>query len=568
MIAGYADRGADVNVRLSAIAPAALYLGFAALVYWVHGPEPELGIDHLAYMQMADAIREAHPAGGYWRSFDSLHGYAVMIAYASDVTGSHIISLKLLLAGMTIAYLFAAQGLALYLCGSAAMATAASLVSALYVSFGATFWGLTDFTASLNRTVVVPFFVLVLWMFLRYRDSGWRYAAYPVLIVLSLLHLSAYHMLLVLFAYEVLELLFVRRLRVDRRLLHCAVGIGAAIVVRTLIEVAGLGASAFVENTIQGALAAPGGSAPLAYTQGRELSVEGAWAIELYAFPWRNLPPSLATLGNIALSYGVILVLSIASAFLVRRRLGWSALDRVMLVFAGAVVAASYGIQTLVWIGRAFLPLYPINFEEVRALSFLMVPSIYFVGRLVADLLHERDAGPRRFAAVFAIVAAFVLQPIHFVRASPVAWREGLLGRVEASGLFAPGDTARRLYARQYLGIAREGPRFYYSTQGVVDWLRRNALPQDRVLTDRNELGLAGLPVVGAFQTVVKYTVTDPARDDWKQAVDAVRAALESRDLARVRHVARGHGATLIVVPWPEVGALYQDGYFSIVRAS
>lgn len=536
--------------------PLLLYLAFAALVYWLQGPEPELNLDHIAYMKLASAIQAEHPDGAYWRAFDGLHGYAMLIAYGTDLTGSQIESLKLLLAGMTVAYLLAFQVLATTFTGSRPLAVACSLLSALFVSFGATFWGVTDFAASLNRTLVIPFFLLILWFFLRFRDSGWRYATYPVLIALSLLHLSSYYLLLVLWAYEGLEFLFLRKPRFDRRLLQFAAGVVAAIFTRWLVELTGLSFSSFVENTFR-----------YAWGYGK-MGPEEAWAIELYAFPWRNLPLPLTTIANLALSFGVIFALSVAGALVARRRAGWTSLDRVMLAFSGAVVIAAYGIQTVVWAIRGFVPIYPINFEEMRALNFLMIPSVYFVARLVALLLRDREHDPRRQALAAAIGLAFALQPIVVLRALPVAWREALITRLTEGGVLNPEDTLRTLYARQYLGVASEGPRFYYSARGLLEWLDRNARPGDRVLTDRNEIGLTGLPVVGAFQTVANYSVANDARRGWKEEVDAVRRALASRDIDEVRRLAKKWNATLVIVPWPEPDALYRDQYFSILRIS
>jgi hypothetical protein len=124
----------------------------------------------------------------------------------------------------------------------------------------------------------------------------------------------------------------------------------------------------------------------------------------------------------------------------------------------------------------------------------------------------------------------------------------------------------RTLYARQYLGLATDGPRFYYSAQGLLAWLAANARPGDRVLTDRNEVGLAGVPLVGAFQNVTTMSVTNATRRTWKQEVDAVSSALASRNIDEVLRAAKALNATLVVVPWPQPGALYQDEYFSVLR--
>jgi hypothetical protein len=228
------------------------------------------------------------------------------------------------------------------------------------------------------------------------------------------------------------------------------------------------------------------------------------------------------------------------------------------------VVCASYGIQTLLWGLRHFVPIYPINFEEIRSINFIMIPSLYFVSRLFAMLWREGDWQHRAVAA--AVVLAFALQPVLVLRALPRSWREAAIERLTSAGVLREDDTLRTLYARQYLGIATEGPRFYYSAKGLLDWLDKHAGPGDRVLTDRNEVTLAGIPVVGPFQNVAMLSVAEASRRDWKEQLDEVRKALASHDIAEVRKVAKTLGATLVVVPWPEPGALYQDEYFSVLR--
>jgi len=537
----------------SYLVPLLLYSAFAAVVYLVQGPEPELNIDHVAYFKLADGIRAGHPDGAYWRDFDALHSYAILIAYGTDLTGSHIASLKLLLAAMTVVYLIAFERLAFLFSASRPLAVLFSLLSALFVSFGASFWGMTDFTASLHRTLVVPFFVVILWLFLRRLDSPWRYASYPVLVALSLLHLSTYYLLLVLLAFEAIDFLILRRCKLDRRLLFFAAGLAATVVARQLVAMSGLGFTNFVENTFWQAWGGEG-----------KLRADEVWALELYAFPWRNLPLPLPTVANLVLSYGVIFALSVAAAIATRRRGGWNRLDRVMLAFAAAVVCASYGIQTLLWGLRHFVPIYPINFEEIRSINFIMIPSLYFVSRLVAMLWREGAWRQRVVAA--AVVFAFALQPVLVLRALPRSWREAAIERLTRAGVLREDDTLRILYARQYLGLATEGPRFYYSAKHLLAWLDANAGPNDRVLTDRNEVTLAGIPVVGPFQNVAMLSVAEASRREWKRQLDEVRTALASHDVAELRRVAKTLDATLVVVPWPEAGALYQDSSFSVLR--
>jgi hypothetical protein len=317
------------------------------------------------------------------------------------------------------------------------------------------------------------------------------------------------------------------------------------------VTLSGLGFTTFVNKTFA-----------LAFGAADVLTPEEAWSIELYAFPWRNFPPPLTTLANIFLSYGFIFALSVAGAVVARRREGWNDLDRILIAFAAAVVAASCGLQFPIWILRSFTPIYPINFEEIRAISLLMVPSLYFVTRLFA-LLWWSDGN--RIAAA-AVLLVFALQPILMIRSLPVSWREGLIERMAQAGVLPESDTIRLLYARQYLGLANEGPRFYYSALGVLGWLDANARPDDRVMTDRNEIPLAGMPVVGAFQRVMMMSVAVPARRDWKNELDQVSKALATRDLDRVFETARELHATLVIVPWPEPAALYRDDNFSVLR--
>jgi hypothetical protein len=548
-----ADPGAEES-RGGALAigiPLLLYSGFAALVYWAQGPDPELSIDHIAYFKVADELRANYPGGDYWRGFDALRSYSILVAYLYDVTGSHIESLKLLMAGMTVAYLIAFEQLLYFFTRRRTLSVLFALLSANFVSFGAAFWGFTDFAASLHRSLILPFFVLLIWFFLRFRASPWRYATYPILVVISLIHLSSYYLLLVLLAYEGLEFVFIRRFKLDRRLGYFALGIAGIFAARELVTLSGLGFTTFVNRTLE-----------LAFGAADSLTPAEAWSIELYAFPWRNFPLPLTTLANIALSYGFIFALSVGGAWYARRRQGWNDLDRIMIAFGLAVMAASYGLQTLLWILRSITEIYPINFEEIRAISLLMVPSIYFVTRLVALLWW----GEGRRVAAAAVVLAITLQPILVIRALPVSWREGLIERMAQAGVLPENDSVRLLYARQYLGLANEGPRFYYSTLGVLAWLHANASPEDSVMTDRNEIPLAGLPVVGAFQRVMMMSVTVPARREWKNQLDVVAKALATHDLGTIFQTARELGATIVILPWQEQGALYRDENFSILR--
>src|ERR1700730_713270 len=232
----------------------ALYVFFAWAVYILQGPAPDVNIDHISYFKLADEIRGQHPDGAYWRQFSSVASYGVMLAYLYDVTGSHVLSMKLLLAGMTVAYLVAFQIFVSMATQSKSQAVLFSIMSAFFVSFGASFWGVTDFSASLNRTLILPFVVVIVWGFLRYYDSPWRYTVFPLLVLLSLLHLSTYYVILVLVTLEALDFLFLRRCRINRRVLFFVLALIAAAGAREAIEHFGIGFTRYVEATVKAAI--------------------------------------------------------------------------------------------------------------------------------------------------------------------------------------------------------------------------------------------------------------------------------------------------------------------------
>jgi hypothetical protein len=122
------------------------------------------------------------------------------------------------------------------------------------------------------------------------------------------------------------------------------------------------------------------------------------------------------------------------------------------------------------------------------------------------------------------------------------------------------------LYARQLLGLGDDGPRFYYSSRSAVDWLERNAGPNDKVLTNRNEFHMSRVKAVGPFLGVLNLNVWDAQRATWAESVEAVDRALATRDLGRVMTLARSLGATYAVVDWPAEDAAYRDDYYSVVR--
>lgn len=552
------------------VVPLVAYTAFATIVYVMQGAEPILSIDHVSYFKLADEMRSEFPLGDYWRSFNSVRAYGVILAYAFELTGSHVISLKVLLAAMTIAYLWAFQLFISLATKSRAQAILFSLFSALFVSFGASIWGVTDFAASLNRTLVVPFVVLLVWFFFREFHSPWRYAVYPALIFLSLLHLSALHVFFVFGAFELIDFIVRRRCKIDRNLFYFALSLLSSVVIQSVIEYSGSGNVGYVRHVL--AMTTPSvaeisslpSKLPEVAKSPAKLTYKEAWRIELVAFPWRNFPPPLATLATVASSFGVIFLLAVMGAMRAFRSGVPKPLDREMVNFALAVLVAAYGLQTLLWALRNTVPVFPINFEEIRAINMIMIPSVYFIFRLY-ELAPELWGMSREWIRA-AIMLAFALQPIILVRAMPTLWRENLLDQMVARSVVKSNDSLRMLYARQFLGLADNGCRFYYSSRPTIEWLERNANSNDLVLTNLNEFHMSRVKSIGPFLEVVALQVWDVHRAKWAELIDKLDRALATRDLGRVMTLARSLGATYAVVNWTVNDAAYHDDCYSVVR--
>jgi hypothetical protein len=114
---------------------------------------------------------------------------------------------------------------------------------------------------------------------------------------------------------------------------------------------------------------------------------------------------------------------------------------------------------------------YPVNIEEVRALGFIIVPSMYFILRLFERALRQSppaDPGGGRDRGRGPLPAALHEEPAPLGRRGHhlghgVAGRRGGLERV------AHGN------ARVALGLGATAAPLYYSTRGVRKWLEENA---------------------------------------------------------------------------------------------
>ena len=549
-----------------------LYLGFACAVFVALGDYPLLGPDHISYMVQADTIRALHPDGSYWHNLGSVHNEGVFLSYLYPYTGDHVQSMKLFLALLTVPYLLAFEWLLHCFTQSKAIAILFTLLAGFAVSFGVGSWGVTDSIAMLNRTLVMPAIFLILRFYLNNFESPWRYLSYIMLVFASILHLSAFHFLGILIVLDVWDFAITRKCRPDRMLAGFMLALVFAIVTEIGLEQTGLSPNVFglagfqatsaptTASTTAPTTAPASVTASVAQQPSQAQSPSDAWRTELQLRPWRNMPLPLANWANIFSSYALIFILTL-SGIMVQKRHGFSKLDQRMLAFFGAIPLVAFGPQTALWIVRGFLPLFPINMEEIRTISFIMIPSIYFTLRLFEFAIIQKG-GPLWGCAV---AVAFVALPLS-MKSLPAGARENILLSAINFKLLDPSNPAQVQNARSALGISHDYP-YYYSTLAVRRWLSENQGAYHKILSDRDELMLLNRPIVGPKQVAAApgKVISGEESELLTKAFFDTKAALSSRDVDTVMQVGRRYGADIAVVPWKAVNALYQDSFYSVI---
>ena len=244
------------------------------------------------------------------------------------------------------------------------------------------------------------------------------------------------------------------------------------------------------------------------------------------------------------------------------RRAGFTSADRFMIAMFMVVPVFAFLPQTLLWALRSFTSIYPATIEEVRAIGLIMIPTLYFIMRLFQTVLM--DGGRYRNLKAAAVVVATIALPL-FMKSIPHSAREEIFSVMCSLRVVDAASPASVINARSALGIANTTP-FYYSTEGVIRWIRDNTPSDAHILTDRDELYLLrGRTIVGPRQVAAvppQYGVERPAV---VEAFFQTTEALQSLDTARVERVAISYGADFFVVPWRDENALYRDEYFSVV---
>ncbi|MEI7869566.1 MAG: hypothetical protein WCI11_16880 [Candidatus Methylumidiphilus sp.] len=555
-----------------------VYIGFAYFIYVIQEAEPELSIDHVAYFKMANSILENHPDGSYWKEINSTKSYTVLLAYFYDITGSHILSLKWILAGVTILHLYSFQLLMSLFTPNLWKQILFSLLASIYVSFGATFWGITEFSASLNRTVVIPFILIAIWFFIKKWDNPVKNVVFPCLMIGSIIHLSVYYIIGVLALMEMSSIVIEQRFRLNARMFSFILMLALTVLLQTLINQMSLGTGSYISNVVtQGVSKINQDQAPTekqvqAPTETQQiisinqdiLSPAVAWDVELYSYPWRNMPLPIATLVTMFSSGSFIFILAVLGLRkCIQNRL--QKLDWIMIYFSMSVLIMAYGLQTTLWLCRSWLPVYPINFEEVRVINFIMIAFLYLIFRLFDDQLANNTLQSYAMAAL--IVIAVIIQPITIIRKLPDNIKSLIINNAFELGVINPGDSLRLLYAKQYLGIVDpDGRRYYYSALGVFGWLKNNAQPSDIVLTDLNEIYILDLHSIGNFNAVIDKEIKHTDRHNWMLAVKEIHKILSRHNINEVVGLAKKYQANMAIVPWEVKGAVYSDNNYSVIR--
>lgn len=577
------------------------YVAFAGAVFAVQGAQPPLGPDHLSYLQLADEILAACPGGEYWRETSSIRFYGVVLSYLHGWTGSHVLSMRVVLLAFTVLFLLASHLFFSLFTPVRWQAGLFALLSSFAVSFGIASWGVTDATALLPRTLVAPIVMFVMWFWFRFDGRAFKYLAFLILALASVMHLSTFYVIGVLALAEAWDLLARKRLR-EPRLVGAFVASlafsGATLATLEYIGVASKSISQYAPEVLRGmgfdvknidaiewggllGCAAPARAVPTppkpaarAVTRGlrtasvgaaapaaaKPVTAKEAWAAELSMRPWRNMPMPLTNVANALSSSALILLLGLAG-MVVAYADGPTRHDRMMVTIFAAIPMFALLPQTILWILRSFTNVFPATIEEVRAISLLMIPSLYFVLRL----FRRAIAAPERPVARAyggAIIVAVLALPL-FMKNLPNWAREGLLSVMAGVGVVDARSASSVANARAALGISPGASSLYYSTQGVRDWLRENTRPGTRILTDRDDLVLLRDRVIlGPRQVAVQIFKGTP--QDSALFLQTTQA-MAIRDLVQVKELATRHGVDLAVVPWPVPGAIYGDGTFWVV---
>jgi hypothetical protein len=171
--------------------------------------------------------------------------------------------------------------------------------------------------------------------------------------------------------------------------------------------------------------------------------------------------------------------------------------------------------------------------------------------------------GKKAIAGGVLVIAIFLALPLA-MKSLPISARETLLSLAVRGGIIDSRNPAAFRNARSALGIVQTMP-LYYSTEDLRAWFNQNVQPYTRVLTDRDDLALLKLTLIGAFQPVV-IAPSSHATEEGMDALFDTRKAISSGRIEEVIIVAQAYHAELAIVPWFVADAVYCDRFFSVIR--
>jgi hypothetical protein len=557
------------------------YLLFSIAVYYYQGSAPAINIDHIAYIRLADRVISLYPAGDYWRAISPVHTFAVLMAYAFSYTKNHIYTLKLFLSIITFWFLIASEYFFSRFTQNRLLAVMFALGSAIELSFGTVFWGMTDFAASLNRSLLIPFILILLGWYFDYWPKERRIIVFPILVLLSLLHLGSYYILSVLMLCETIRLILCiirQREAFMRRLAIYLLAISATLIAYSFLRFVHLSDTSLLIVSPQTEKHAPARILSASEQRiaipihievhpawSKDLDAKDSWKLELLSQPWRNFPPTVATIVGFLISSGFLVLLAGISGFLLVRDGIVNDTDRRILLFAICVFFSSYGLQMSLWILRSFTQIYPINFEEVRTICFLALP-LYYLCLRGCEIVLKGVAGinTRAWFAMVVFPLLFV-RPITLIRQLPESFRSELIVLSEKYGILDQQESQRTVYARQLLNLETPRDRFYYSIKPLALWLSSHSSPSDRILSNRDDLQIIPATIIGTSNSFLNTSSASERRQLMMGVYRELDIAVKAHDLSRILQIAHDCQATYAVIPWFVKDSAYSFGNYSII---
>lgn len=533
-----------------------IYAFLSALSVALMGPEPSLRLDHLHYMRVADQIKELNPSGDYWRSISAVQTYEVLLAYISDLTGDYISALKVFLYLVSVLHMVACQRLFAMYTDRLWLSALFGFLCSVHVSFGFTFFGVTQFESSVGRSIIMPLNILALVLYLKYRTRLVRYLIMPAAVLLSVIHLSVCNLVLLLFVSEFLRLIRNIRQRPYLEMAALVLSAVSSVLIYWVLYVAGLlwdECVSYVNAMVAGGLEAP-------------ITSVKAWEMERYIMPWRCFPPPLATVLASFASVGFIVAAAVAGLIRCIRR-GLNDNDRIIIWLVLSILVSAYGFQIILWALSYVCSVRPFSIEEVRSLSYMAIPLCYFVFRYF-QLGGIECRTEWRIVASLALCALYLIQPLTLIRVLPERLRLRIYAACLEKGVIQPADDMRTCYARQQLGLDEGEDRFYYRVKDVVKWLNGHCGRGDIVLTSRNDLYVINAEIAGASASVIGVPSGSQRLQDCLRNNFDLQLFLGQRDYPEIMKMAQRIKAKFVVLPWVVPGALFRSGQLSIVAVN